>query len=284
MIWVNISGGLGNQIIQICFAARLKNEIKTKVCVCSVDVDESFIDPQILDLLKVLNLEFSNTPKSKIGRRSRRLLSFNSSRITFFKYFDEDCISHCLLRRSRHLIFDGYWQSAKNIQRFFDMDSSILRDIFCRKYFYSSVYSGDTIVIHFRAGDYKNLINRLIFFQQEINYYLTALKTIFDFESKRLLICSNGTLDEVNEFVSALKINAGLSDSSVEIFSGSAVETFQVMLDSKYLIGANSTFSLAAFVLSQSNKSLGIFPKRWFRFFDHPLRIVSDSNSSILLR
>ena len=283
MIWVNLSGGLGNQIIQVCFASRLSSAVEAKVCLCSLDEDQSSMNPQVMDLINSLYLDFSGRPKAKIKRRVRRFLNFKNSRCSIVKEFDEDDFKEGLSLQSKHLIFDGYWQSAKNIRHLFEMDLNEYKKIFRISSFSLQMNLEGTCILHLRSGDYRNFLNKIIFWQQDINYYLEALKSIEDIASKRILVCSNGQWEETHKFMNVLKVRAGLKDSHIEIFAGDAIETFQLMLDCRYLVGSNSTFSLVAFILTKSTKRLGIFPKRWFRFFEHPLRGLSESGTSISL-
>jgi hypothetical protein len=138
-------------------------------------------------------------------------------------------------------------------------------------------------VIHLRMGDYRNFLNRLVFCKPRVIYYTNALAAIGDLKSKTITVCSNGTRQQIRDMTSTMEKTLNLEIGSICIFEGSAESTFKLMMDSEYLIGSNSTFSLMAFFLSVERKRMAIFPRRWFVFFDHPLKLLCRALSNLKL-
>lgn len=103
-----------------------------------------------------------------------------------------------------------------------------------------------TLVIHYRQGDFiKSGISK------PDAYYMEKLKIMMDRKGvslKSILVLSNSP-DKANIFVEKVKL---IIDPNINISYqvGDVIDDFGVLCKAKYLIGSNSTFSLAASLLN----------------------------------
>jgi hypothetical protein len=169
-------------------------------------------------------------------------------------FFDQPLLDAEIDLNSNNVILEGYYQSGKNL--------SVLREYVYQEPIYNrspllnqlQPLPSDTLVAHYRMGDYLKPDVQGILGLVNLSYLDSAIEKLWDKKSE-LIIFSDG--DEVR------KRYEGKIGVRVET-GGSDLDTYKTMLSATTLIVPNSTFSLSAGFLSPyANKICR--PLQWSR-------------------
>ena len=144
----------------------------------------------------------------------------------------------------------AYLQSYK----YFDELASEIKSEFSVKEKYRKIPAAGSeyISLHVRRGDYLNhpATHRVL----PISYYMNALKNLPDLPIK-IVVAPQDKMWVEDSPLSSVK--------SAEISSGTEIDDWQVLANSRFAIIANSTFSYSAAYCSTSVRTV-IAPKVWF--------------------
>lgn len=212
-IFIELKGGLGNQLFQYSFHNYLKFKKNFKVN------------------LNIRWYEFNKRP-FLLNKFLRNFENLNIDKKKRFFYGNEKIISS-LLDNDFYIPsnLSGYWQNTKyaNYLKLSDFNDQLLK--------YS--HEKDYYIFHIRRGDfYKSRDHSII-------PYKFYKRNIEIFKHKKIFLVS-----EHNEDANTLK--DFLSEENVEIFHGDEVETFRFILNAKGGIISNSTFCWWPVFLSKS--------------------------------
>lgn len=230
MLTLNLRGGLGNQIIQIARAEAIDKNFKINTAVTP-------LNPLLLDYQ-------SKVVKSQFIERVGIVLRFIKSRV---KGIRSDYCSFGIM--------DGYFQAGLNLN---DFDPEFLRRLSSSL---NTEFTSD-LVIHFRGGDYLDEVNKKIFGFMDGDYYKAALAKLeeeVDIETLKISVITNDVEEAKSLFLDTLGLTFDISSSN-------EVEDFSAIINSKYAIIPNSTFSLMARILAFHAKidRKTIYPQQWF--------------------
>ena len=276
MILGVLAGGLGNQLFQIyaTIAYSLENNIPFTFVNKIKTIGMTFRTTYWNTFLKSLQPYL-------LEEKDYNNLNFQKIKELEFKYNPLPSINNNI-NNNYELI--GYFQSYK----YFDKYSSNIHDLLkindlkleidlVNKYDFNN-----TISMHFRIGDYKQLQH--IYPILTYNYYINALKLILDYITTKnenntnkytnknlhvLYFCEEKDKPDVNILINILqtefKENLNKFNLKFECVDFKLPDWQQLLLMSncKYNIIANSTFSWWGAYLNTNKDKLICYPKQW---------------------
>lgn len=277
MNYVNLYGGLGNQIFQYVFGKFALSEQARYICDFELprSIDgklaiERFFKIKI-DCAAVDELSMIGIPKNKFIRKFIGKLG----NISIFKRFNTDSRFDL---KSKFGYYHGYWQQLTFFSTRRDDVLALLKlnDIPAHAIYQDLLYlvqSEHTLVIHVRKGDYKLWKNRRIFTWLGPEFYSLAIAGIITDKIKRIVVLTNDRDWVQSELLSCLSI-FGCSVLIPLLESGlTDMHDFSLLMNSKNLLISNSTFAWWAAYLNTSGTIFA--PKPWYRRIDCKLQVDS---------
>ena len=267
-ILVEIKGGFGNQIFQFAFANKLKDEgfnvfINTEYFKFNREEikDNTYrklIIKENIFGLKKINIFylyfFKILKKLNESRRLNKL--FKRSGLPYFiKLKDSNFDKKLLDTKFVHL--DGYWQNIDNLvsQKEFLVEALSKIDILKKPI--NFIPQENTVMLLIRRGDYIKMEEDL-----SLNFYKKCIETITNKLDKFDLSIFTDDIQWVKEqkiFDIAKKV-FGPEEEPEKV-----LDLFSKMLQNKHFIVANSTFSLIAAFVKETDDSIIIVSDPWFR-------------------
>ena len=232
---VDLKGGLGNQIFQMSFAYYLKN------LGFNVFLDTTFF---------YSNHKFPRTLEldlSELGFRKTKLKSNFVFKLNKSLFWEDDTFEIEDLKFYNRFV--GYYQNFKYLEesKFFIKDKLNLT---------SNIQNTNVVALHIRRTDYK-LIDQML----SDAYYEKAINKLLD-NNKELQF--DIFTDDVNIQLDK-KIFKNIRNIYKPIENESSIETLKKMINYKYYITANSSFSAIAAFLSEIGNKIIIYPDPWWR-------------------
>ena len=279
MISCIIMGGLGNQLFQIYTTMALSIETKTAFNFPNNKLEsDKRSNTYWNSFLKELN---KNTSRVDIKQLKCPLYKEKD-----FKYNKIQILPELIIKNSNIMLY-GYFQSYKyfdkereNIARYIKLEESrqAVRNLFYKKY-----ENNNTISVHFRMGDYKNLQNCHPILGDE--YYINSIKFILNKLQKNrgetsqekgktkwkiLYFCEEEDIVEIKNRIEKIKAGCGgYMESELEFERGGEprMEDWrQLLLMSccQHNIIANSSFSWWAAYFNNNHDKIVCYPEKWF--------------------
>jgi hypothetical protein len=244
MIYLFLKGRFGNQLYQLGAALRLakKNIDLIKINLKYLPNQGEF---RLDELLNKEDLpEIITDTEMQLNPVNGKTYSLTDTAKGAF--FDQPLLEAEIDLNSNNVILEGYYQSGKNL--------SVLREYVYQEPIYNrspllnqlQPLPSDTLVAHYRMGDYLKPDVQGILGLVNLSYLDSAIEKLWDKKSE-LIIFSDG--DEVH------KRYEGKIGIRVET-GGRDVDTYKTMLSASTLIVPNSTFSLSAGYLSPFTKKI----------------------------
>ena len=273
-----IIGGFGNQLFQLAKA----NELRKLGYNISIDTSDfkrskSRINPTTIPRELVLPINYFNFKESGILEKTFLNSAYknNFAKKLFIKIGLIGEINDYNFNKSELKLFNrmvGYWQNPKMLieQKDFLIESlknnKELHDGFNKK-----IIPGSTVV-HVRRNDYVYLKEdlKINFYKNSIDYCKKNIEN-FNFE----VFTDDYSWTANQEVFKDAKL---IHNDSLTI--NGTIDTFSKMLNNENYVVGNSTFSLAAALLSENQKSKIIVASPWFRNSNSKLKI---KNSWILI-
>jgi hypothetical protein len=251
MIFVNLRGGLGNQLFQLGAALRL-----TKGDVSSIRLNVEHLGNRAYEINKWIHE--TNLPPIILRIDSESLS--NEGKTYLIKdpesgpYSDQTLLDANIDSALTNVILDGYFQSGINLaslrKHVLLGDGAKLNKVVQL----SNEVDTSSCSIHYRVGDYQNIDVQQVLGMVNLSYVDRAISILQDqFDQITIYSEPNDLLQAYSE-KKGLVLNVGLS----------AEDVFSKLLTSETLIICNSSFSLSAAYLSNSIKKL-FRPARWSR-------------------
>jgi hypothetical protein len=283
-MFINLEGGLGNQLFQYVFGQYLiaKNKHLGDIKYYSNNTTVRIDSLSISDFKFPIKSEFADSEIVK-KRKSRvdlsRFVSRHSKVFKNFYYYKYNIYYSGVVGFDSNLIelhpnsrIFGYFQTHKyvddlktNIIAEFDLkkETELFREIKFK------VLADQPLIIHVRRGDYTKSRRKIGLL--DADYYLTAINIVKNIYPQINIWVFSDDKFECERLLSKLPIeiptkiypDSGLSTS----------ETMKVMSLGKAIIIANSTFSWWAAYLSP-DKKIVISPDKWFRRKQDPLDLI----------
>lgn len=235
MIVIKLQGGLGNQLFQWAIGRSLSTKYKTNLY-----FDTSYFYNKQIGVVSKWDMDISKLVEiNEMNNNSLRIISDN--------FYYQDISDNSFL--------DGYWQSEKY---FIDIEEHIReklkisdndREEILNRY---PILEKNTVSIHVRRGDYKNLQH--IHPLQSIEYYKNAYNIIND-NSINVLVFS----DDINWCKENIKFN------NITYIEGETnIVDMYIMSLCTHNIIANSSFSWWGAWLNNNENKKVIAPLNWF--------------------
>ena len=259
MITVYLQGGLGNQLFQIfaCISYALENNCEFKLPIYNQNKKNAkgpagHSRPTYWDSLFV-NLKDNLIDNIKLYQSVLQL------RERDFKYTKIPKIT------CDFMLF-GYFQSYKYFQANFDKISEIIKIEHFKKEIRDknkTLFTNDTVSMHFRLGDYKNLSAHNI---MSVDYYIDALSKIIDKTKKDnftvIYFCEDEDIKDVSDKI--YKINQKHLNCVFKRGKGVDWEELLLMSLCNHNIIANSSFSWWGAYLNKNPDKIVCRPTKWF--------------------
>ena len=272
------SGGLGNQLLQISAHSFLRESLSADVTPKTIwfglnkGQRRDFLLPRLFDPNQLHRLGFSN-----------KQLIFSCTQDYFYRPIRLFCLNIyyyllnllavdtsassnlSFLSLPKHALgFKGSWHTSDFIsQLVFKVLPRILTQSSQFKSLVTSVKDlydfNHTACIHMRFGDYLGS-NRYVQLSQS-SYYITAVDILHGLPEVTQFLVVTDDIDRAKLFISSSF--TGISFHFIS--SLSSLTDFAILSSSKYLITANSTFSLTASSIPSCFNGTIIYPNTWFK-------------------
>ena len=279
MIFIQITGGLGNQMFQYAFGRALANKHKTELILdCSFYKDEkkfpkatkrSFeldnfkINARLLDQCN-FGVKFIYS-SILLLRKITHILGINRYSSHFFLVENQAFKFDAYINSSRFCVLSGYWQS----ENYFKKSESLIKNEFQliselkgkELKLSSRIQSCNSVSIHIRRGDYANdKSTNLTHGTCSIDYYLSAINFLSTIVANPIFFIFS---DDIEWVKSNLRIEFPHEFVEGDLERKSHFDLYLMSL-CKYNIIANSTFSWWAAWLNSNNQKIVIAPQKWY--------------------
>ena len=252
---INLEGGLGNQMFKIfCLISY------------SVTYNKKYIFNRNLPKINNKKIDIRNTYWNNIFK-SISENTFDNKRNFKHQYNENKLYEYSEIPYfEKDVLVNGYYQNYKYFEKKYDEIINILnlneiQNNIKNKY----LKNQNTISLHFRKGDYKNLDNYIIL---NICYYIKAIRYVLDKDTSNCseILCVYETRDqeEVSKMIQELqeifteikftKVSTDLQDW----------EQMLLMSVCRHNIIANSTFSWWSAYINKNVDKIVCYPEKWF--------------------
>ena len=260
---IHLKGGFGNQIFQYSLANYLRDQ-NYKVTIDTVFYKENFqksnntprgiiFEPNLLGFKKTSNLY-------KLFLKILRKV--NSLEIKFFTYeflkgydFNEE-------KMKDFNEFDGYWQNKKLLSDNREFIKSAIEKVPLIKDALTLSKENNNSFIHIRRKDYIQMGEEL-----DIEFYKKSLEYLSNNINKFKYDIFTDDYDWVKKQTIFEEVENIYSEKD---FDNDPIETFSKMLSYNNFVVGNSTFSLIAAYMMESDSSIIIIADPWFKKIKHP--------------
>lgn len=265
MIIVKIMGGLGNQLFQYAagraLAARHNTELKLDIAALGADplrkLELSALQTNFQIALEREIVQYKAS--TRFQRIRARFTPYSRKRFYKQPYFHFDK-RFFLLPANAYL--QGYFQSEKY---FSDIQAELRLDLRLKTLpshladIAAELKNAQSVSLHIRRGDYKNLSIQKVHGLLPLDYYNAAIQRMEkEVPNLRIYLFSDDPQIALKE--------SGATD--VTVVSGeitkNSLEDFWLMSQCRHNIIANSSFSWWAAWLNDNADKVVIGPKKWF--------------------
>lgn len=252
MNYVEIKGGLGNQLFQYAFY-KYCEKVTGRIVLLHTDFFNWVNDMEGTTVRKLELDKFNTDYVSVQGSISCRKIIHEEE----FTGVEPD---------ADYFFYSGYWQDK---QFFEEVRDDIIREVSLKSELISNelrqvareIRGSESIAMHFRRGDYLSEVNKQIFAQQGVDYYLKAIDVIRDKAGSDGLEAYVFT-DDIEYFNS---VKDSFADISLHVMPiREAYEDLYLMSCAKHHIIANSSFSWWGAAISQDESGVTVAPAKWF--------------------
>ena len=294
MIYINLKGGLGNQMFEYAFALSLAERTKDEICIDLSGISNVTHNIYSLNHFKIGNVrkinkvkfnklqqkvydinnailykveqKFGSIGKYKMEKISQRLLNI------FGIYMCCDGYIKTYKTFSKVKYAEGYFQSSKyfknidsKIRKVFQVKTPILKK---NEKLLQRINKTNSVCVHIRRGDYTKFTNHLVC---TIDYYKKGMNIIKEkYKDAQFFIFSDD--------IEWVKNNISF-DYKVNYVEGNNpnYEELRLMYSCKHFVISNSSFSWWAQYLSKNNQKTVVAPSKWFNNPNQITDIFEDS-------
>ena len=260
MLTVYLQGGLGNQLFQIfaCISYALKYNFEFKLPIYNQNEKVAkgptgCLRPTYWDNLLV------NLKKNVVKNNHHIYQILPQLREKDFRYNE-------IPKINENFMLFGYFQSYKYFQDNFDKILEIIKIEEFKKTIREKnkgLFIDDTISMHFRLGDYKNLSAHNI---MSIDYYINSLSEIIKKTKKDnftvIFFCEDEDIEDVKNKINKIKQNH--TNCVFKRGKGEDWEELILMSLCNHNIIANSSFSWWGAYFNENPEKLVYYPSKWF--------------------
>lgn len=277
MIYVNLKGGLGNQMFEYAFAYALAKKTGDDIRLSLKGISNLTHNVYSLDKLNIsYNQTVKDVPFSKTDVFFLKSINYILCRLNNQKRFKiEKNFQRCFNKKGFYLCADGFvdtYPSKKNLKyvdgyfqcyKYFNTYREEIKNEFRVKSnplkrnikYLEMIDSTNSVCLHIRRGDYTKFSNHLVC---TIDYYKQAVSTINRLVNKPEFFIFSDDIEWVKE-----NIDFGVPVNYIE-GNNKNYEELRLMYSCKHFIISNSSFSYWAQYLSDNNEKVVVSPNKWF--------------------
>lgn len=257
MIFIRLSGGLGNQLFQLTAALHLQAKTNMPISFYTNHL-KNYETPREFMLQEILPKEFP-LQFSKPNWLVQIILKYRINKaLPFLFNWSITTKNIATLKPSKFYVLDDYFQDIAIFKNEVTIVANYINQAANNNEKVVDIYNTNnqfknSVALHIRRGDFLNKRNANIFYIQDNSYYKNAIETMnsiqdaFIFSETEILDSKNITTLPIH---SIIKLN--LSDT----------EEFLLMTKFPNLIIANSTYSFWAAAATKNSNIVA--PKNWF--------------------
>lgn len=281
MIYINLKGGLGNQMFEYAFALSLAERLNDEICLDMSGISNKTHNVYSLDHFNIGNVNVaksSTLPKTKkmwlkiinsvlcrVDNKFGSKARYNIEK-KFQKIFNRLGIYICAdgyvktyKTNSKIKYADGYFQSEKyfknvsdEIKKVFTVKDEMLTK---NQKIYNKINKTNSVCIHIRRGDYTKFSNHLVC---TIDYYKKAMDIIKKKVKDAEFFIFSDDIPWVKENIK-FKYDVNYVEGNNPNY-----EELRLMYSCKHFIISNSSFSWWAQYLSKNKDKVVVAPAKWF--------------------
>ena len=269
MNYIEIKGGLGNQIFQYVFSKY----IQAKTSECSV-LHVGFFE-------YVKNIPGASVRSFDLDKFNTKYISvcgtIQCNRVVKEEEFRSDDI---LGSQSGETVFyRGYWQDKRFLEK---AEERIMQDLTLKNEYINTdmsitaerMHMQESVSLHIRGTDYLQGVNRDIFASQDADYYRNALSVIRERCSGPIHIyVFTDDMDHANTIL------RDINEDEYEIMpQAESYQDLWLMSQTKHHIIANSSYSFWGARIGEEKEDKGytVAPKLWFLRMKDPVLYPDD--------
>lgn len=258
MIYIRLSGGLGNQLFQLAAALSVQKKVNLPISFYTNHL-KNYETPREFMLEKIVNNQlnyFFKAPSLFV----QLVLKYRINRA--FPYFFSWCITNRNIKsfsKRRFYVLDDYFQDVQQIQEGVNMVCDLINNASLNTTIINSIinnFSNKSLALHIRRGDFLNKSNISVYISLNNDYYKKGM-TNFLYADKCCLFSETEIVDfaQIAETPLIQSCELNISD----------IDEFLLMSSFNNLIIANSTFSFwAALAAKKRNpKTTVVYPEKW---------------------
>lgn len=272
MIYLYLSGGLGNQMFEYACALGVSQKYNMPICINTIQVDNdpkrvyglnNFKLPEDIKCISK-NILFHN-PMSLFNRLLRKMSMKMSWRFgaLFGNYFWKGLSAPYINvnKGKKDIYLDGYWQSEKyfvDIRGLVREQFSIREDkIVSEEYaeLKEKILKEEAVCLHVRLGDFVGSSVHSVCNQE---YYLKGVEYIKNKLNNPVFFVFSDDVDKARKY---------FKDNGNYVFISEKItdyESISLMSMCKHFIISNSSFSWWAQYLSDSDNRIVVAPSAWY--------------------
>lgn len=276
---VVLTGGLGNQLFQICYALYLRQfsaedinvDYKSKPHRLKHGLSQL---AEILDLVELASYENRDTYSYRLKLVAAFFLRTHAHRLKLTNP-EQKTYSAVQLKNRVHV---GFWQ---NDPRVFEQYTSLAKTLGENL----PVRKNGLNCVHMRFGDYKSDKNIQRYHQLDQSYYFDALSRV----SAETVNPVFNIISDQPEVAKRMLSDKNFGQFNIEFSAGTAWEDFTKLAGSRSIIASNSTFCWWTALISQQSGYLEqlVTPREWyqpgFRHLSAPDYVFLTKQSSNIL-
>ena len=285
MIYVNIIGGLGNQMFQYACGRALSLRKQESLCLV-VDEFEHYGLHNGYELKKVFGIDaplaHDSELKSLLGFKSHLFLRKLLSKPIMSRFGGDGLLTEPHFKYwsgindfNPPFYIQGYWQSEK----YFEDYSDVIREDFS---FVNPLSNDDLslidkmkrhqcVAIHVRRGDYLSRKNRGVYSTCSMGYYDNAIRYLTSCVGDLNLFFFSDDPDWVQE-------NFGRRHENVTVvrnnFGKNSSNDMRLMAMANHNIISNSSFSWWGAWLNKTSDKIVVAPQKWFKYKTHDFDLI----------
>lgn len=259
-VFVQLTGGLGNQLFQVSFGDFLEKSEGCEVLYFMLCKSGAFEINELLQLRPDLKI---------INKWYLRIFGFFLNRPTLINYIPI-CSYEKYTKKNLKKIYFGFWQFGEFYNYLKQENIKIkIKEVFETLISKNFIYNKEVATMHIRGGDYLLLKHSLFHGNLGKYYYSEGLKLI----KQSNIYCITDDAEYADLIIRSLNVDNKNIIILSKIYNTSTIEDFSIIASIGNGVIANSTFSWWAKFFADPN-SIIVAPKKWTK--SSSFNIVKD--------
>lgn len=273
MIYVTLSGGIGNQMFQYALARRFSIEYKQNIAIDLATLERDPLRTYKLDVCN-LPMDYVEIMKEDIPykwnrdtnyilkillRLFPRYIENRLKKKNVFIYMHSDYMEIVPNPQYSNIYFNGWWQSEKYFQKYSDVIRNELRVQLDKRLGAKAEIiknNPNSVCVHYRKGDYKLKKNKR-YQVCDTHYFQNAIAKMRELLQNPLFYIFSDDIEEVKKewkkSEDFIYIDQGYSDT----------DELGLMCACNHFIISNSSYSWWGQYLCENSEKRVVAPKAW---------------------